>query len=82
MPTLTQTGWYDQQIMSVKNFTGLKENAATELARQNQYLIVGPWSHDGFEWNTKLGDIDFGPNADLDYYDVTTQWYRRWLSGT
>ena len=27
VPTLTQTGWYDQQVMSIKNFTGLKENA-------------------------------------------------------
>ena len=79
VPTLTQTGWYDQQVMSIKNFTGLKENAATELARNNQYLIVGPWTHDGTDWPTKLGDMDFGPEAHLDYYDITSQWYRRWL---
>ena len=79
VPALTQTGWYDQQVMSIKNFTGLKENAATELARNNQYLIVGPWTHDGTEWPTKLGDMDFGPEAHLDYYDITSQWYRRWL---
>ena len=79
VPTLTQTGWYDQQVMSIKNFTGLKENAATELARNNQYLIVGPWTHDGTEWPTRLGDMDFGPEAHLDYYDITSQWYRRWL---
>ena len=79
VPTLTQTGWYDQQVMSIKNFTGLKENAATELARNNQYLIVGPWTHDGTDWPTKLGDMDFGPEAHIDYYDITSQWYRRWL---
>ena len=79
VPTLTQTGWYDQQVMSIKNFTGLKENAATELARNNQYLIVGPWTHDGTEWPTRLGDMDFGSEAHLDYYDITSQWYRRWL---
>ncbi len=81
VPALTQTGWYDQQVMSVKNFTGLKENAATELARKNQYLIIGPWTHDGTEWPTKLGDMDFGPEAHLDYYEITSQWYRRWLYG-
>ena len=81
VPTLTQTGWYDQQVMSIKNFTGLKENAATELARSNQYLIVGPWTHDGTEWPTRLGDMDFGSEAHLDYYDITAQWYRRWLYG-
>jgi hypothetical protein len=80
VPTLTQTGWYDQQIMAVKNFTGLKENAATELARQNQYLIIGPWTHDAVEWPTKLGDIDFGEDAHLDYFEITSQWYRRWLN--
>ena len=79
VPALTQTGWYDQQVMSIKNFTGLKENAATELARNNQYLIVGPWTHDGTEWPTRLGDMDFGSEAHLDYYDITSQWYRRWL---
>ena len=79
VPTLTQTGWYDQQVMSIKNFTGLKENAATGLARSNQYLIVGPWTHDGTDWPTKLGDMDFGPEAHIDYYDITSQWYRRWL---
>ena len=79
VPALTQTGWYDQQVMSIKNFTGLKENAATELARNNQYLIVGPWTHDGTEWPTRLGDMDFGPEAHIDYYDITSQWYRRWL---
>ena len=79
VPALTQTGWYDQQVMSIKNFTGLKENAATELARNNQYLIVGPWTHDGTEWPTRLGDMDFGSDAHLDYYDITSQWYRRWL---
>ena len=79
VPALTQTGWYDQQVMSIKNFTGLKENAATELARNNQYLIVGPWTHDGTDWPTRLGDMDFGSEAHLDYYDITSQWYRRWL---
>ena len=81
VPALTQTGWYDQQVMSIKNFTGLKENAATELARNNQYLIIGPWTHDGTEWPTRLGDMDFGSDAHLDYYDITSQWYRRWLYG-
>ncbi len=81
VPALTQTGWYDQQVMSIRNFTGLKENAATELARDNQYLIVGPWTHDGTEWPTRLGDMDFGPEAHLDYYEITAQWYRRWLYG-
>lgn len=80
VPTLTQTGWYDQQIMAVKNYTSLKKNAATESARQNQYLIIGPWTHDAVEWPSKLGDIDFGQDAHLDYFEITSQWYRRWLN--
>ena len=79
VPALTQTGWYDQQIMSTKNFTGLQQHGATELACDNQYLLIGPWTHDGMIWPSKTGEIDFGDAAHLDYFEITSQWYRRWL---
>ena len=79
VPALSQTGWYDQQIGTLKNFTGLSQNAPTELARDNQYLIIGPWSHDAMDWPSLVGEIDFGTDAHLDYFEITSQWYRRWL---
>ena len=42
VPALVATGWYDQQIGAIKNFTGLAENAATRTAREHTRLIVGP----------------------------------------
>ena len=79
VPALSQTGWYDQQIGTIKNFTGLSQNAPTKLARDNQYLIIGPWSHDAMDWPSLVGEIDFGTDAHLDYFEITSQWYRRWL---
>jgi putative CocE/NonD family hydrolase len=79
VPALTTTGWYDQQIGAIKNFTGLRENGMSERTRDNQYLIVGPWEHDETVWPSKLGPLDFGPQAHLDFYDISDQWFSRWL---
>ena len=79
VPALTQTGWYDQQVGAIKNFTGLRKNGMTEHARDNQYLIVGPWPHNGETWPSQVGPLDFGPAAHLDYYDICDQWFSRWL---
>jgi putative CocE/NonD family hydrolase len=46
VPALHITGWYDSFCTgAIRNFVGLRSNAATDAARDGQYLIVGPWSH-------------------------------------
>ena len=79
VPALTTTGWYDQQIGAIKNFTGLMANGMSERARDNPYLIIGPWEHDETVWPSKLGPLDFGAQAHLDFYDISEQWFSRWL---
>ena len=81
VPALTTTGWYDQQIGAIKNFTGMVRNGMTERAKQNQRLIVGPWSHDGTGWTSTVGDVDFGAEAPRDFYRIADQWYSYWLKG-
>ena len=81
VPALVTTGWYDQQIGAIKNFTGLAENAATSAAREHTRLIVGPWTHAGDQWDRKVGEVDFGPAAERDYYEVADRWFRAWLKG-
>ena len=78
VPTLSLTGWYDQQIGAIKNFTGMRANGMTEESRQAARLIVGPWTHsDGL--NRHVGEIDFGAEAQRDYVGLCLEWFDRWL---
>ena len=56
-------GWYDIFCEgTLRNFTGLRANAANEGARRGQRLVVGPWSH--FNIFQRLSaEFDFGPHA-------------------
>ena len=81
VPALTSTGWYDQQIGAIKHFTGMSQNGMSEHARNNQRLIVGPWTHTGSDWVSTVGEVDFGPEASLDYYDIADRWFAHWLKG-
>jgi len=81
VPVLTGTGWYDQQIGTIKQFTGMRRNGMTEFARANQHLIVGPWGHTTLALDRKLGEMDFGPEAERSYYDIADAWFGKWLKG-
>ncbi len=82
-PALHITGWYDTLLRgTLENFSGLRLNAATERARRGQRLVVGPWTHSGpTPESTTIGDVDFGPDAGLDYGDLLLRWYDHWLRG-
>jgi hypothetical protein len=48
LPVVHVGGWYDVQCWSTLDaFTGMREGAKTERARENQWLIMGPWTHWG-----------------------------------
>ena len=79
VPALVTTGWYDQQIGSIKNFTGMAEHAATEEARRGSRLIVGPWTHVGPDFERTVGRMDFGADAARDYYEIAARWFGHWL---
>ena len=81
IPALSMTGWYDQQIGTIRNFTGMIENGRSEHARRNQKLIVGPWTHTMDDLGRKVGDVDFGPEAERDFYAIADAWFGRWLKG-
>lgn len=79
MPVLSATGWYDQQIGTIKQFTGMVKNGMSSHARDNQRLIVGPWTHTTLELNRKVGEVDFGPEAARNYYQIADAWFGKWL---
>jgi len=81
VPALCLTGWYDQQIGTIKHFTGMAANGGSELARQHPHLIIGPWTHTLAGLDQRVGEVDFGPHAVRDYYEIADQWFSRWLKG-
>jgi len=78
VPVLSITAWYDQQIGTIKHFTGMSQNGMTEEARTWQRLIIGPWTH-GYQFGTRTGRVDFGPEAQRDYVEICLQWFDYWL---
>ena len=81
VPALTTTGWYDQQIGAIRNFTGMRANGMTGEARRGQRLIVGPWSHTTDFSSSQVGEVDFGPDAVRDFFQMADDWFGHWLKG-
>lgn len=80
VPSLSVTGWFDANHPgSPMNYAGLKKHGATADARRPR-LVIGPWAH---SWNTsrKLSDIDFGPEAVIDWDGYVCRWFDHHLKG-
>lgn len=79
LPVLHISGWYDdEQIGTPMNFTGMTRNASSEFARRNQKLLMGPWGH-AVNTESKIGEVDFGPDSLIDLREVQLRWFDRWL---
>jgi len=83
VPAFHLTGWYDTLLNgTLRNFIGLRARAATETARRHQRIIIGPWTHARPTRNsTKVGDVDFGPEAGIESADLIARWFDYWLKG-
>jgi putative CocE/NonD family hydrolase len=74
VPALTIAAWYDIfQGGSLRNYMGMKAHAGTEAARNGQQLVVAIGGHSG--WGRTIGEVDFGPDAPFDEYEITLDWY-------
>ena len=75
-------GWHDLFLKgSIKNYTGLRAEAATPEARAGQRLIVGPWAHAPTSAEGKIGEVVFGKAAVLDNTAATLKWFDYSLKG-
>jgi len=78
------SGWYDEFYGpegATTNFTGLLASRAGE-ADPRTSLILGPWIHGvGAVGSRQTGDLDFGPDAALDYDELILGWMDRYLLG-
>lgn len=78
VPALHISGWFDTYLKgSVDGFLALTRGAGSQLARDNQYLLAGPWVH--LPWGDLIGDQNFGKEALLDTDAILLRWFNHWL---
>lgn len=82
VPCLHVTGWYDQEDLlgAMHHYESMMAHSP---ARENQYLIVGPWSHVKSRNPDRFySDIDLGDAAALDMDAEHLAFFDYWLKGT
>jgi hypothetical protein len=84
VPALHMSCWYDPSVdETIYEFNYFRENSVSEISANNQFLIVSPTTHCGFERateHTTVGERDVG-DARLDYWDIYIKWFAHWLKG-
>ena len=79
VPTLHISGWYDdEQIGTFINYSGMRTRSSSQKSRDNQAIVIGPWGHN-VNHSSKLGEVDFGPDAVIDLDNIELNWFRKWL---
>lgn len=81
LPTLMVTGWFDENQLGTFHFwEGMRRHSR---AREHQYLVVGPWTHEtvahGGEQGRTLGDFDFGAESVFDVRELHLEFFNRYL---
>ncbi|MBI4167131.1 MAG: CocE/NonD family hydrolase [Acidobacteria bacterium] len=80
VPAYHVAAWYDIfQGGSLRNYVGIKAHGGSEAARNGQRLLVIIGGHAGR--GRKIGEVDFGPEADLDLNAIMMRWYDFLLKG-
>jgi hypothetical protein len=78
VPALHIAGWFDTYLEgSIAGYLVMRKHAGTEFARQNQFLIAGPWVH--IPWGDRVGDGQLGEAANLDTDALLLKWFDHWL---
>jgi putative CocE/NonD family hydrolase len=78
IPALHVAGWFDTYLEgSIAGYLALRNGAGSEFARENQYLLAGPWVH--IPWGDRVGDANLGEAANLDTDSVLLRWFDHWL---
>ncbi|RMF84190.1 MAG: CocE/NonD family hydrolase [Nitrospinota bacterium] len=76
-------GWFDIfQRGTIVNFQGIRQRGRTLQTRQAQKLIMGPWIHGPANVSvSQVGEVDFGPEAAIDFNGLRLRWFDYWLKG-
>jgi len=81
-PSFWFVSWYDvSSSPNIALYNHVRQNAVSELARNNQYLVIAPVLHCSFtraSENTIVGERSVG-DARLNYDEIITAWFDLWL---
>jgi putative CocE/NonD family hydrolase len=77
IPVLNLSGWHDEGYGpngAAHNFMGTRQWGGK--------LVIGPWTHGTpTPKKTRVGELDFGKDAGLDYFALLLRFFDRWLKG-
>ncbi|MEB2778029.1 CocE/NonD family hydrolase [Algoriphagus sp. D3-2-R+10] len=83
-PSFWFVSWFDVSAgPNIALFNHARENAVSQIARDNQYLVIAPVMHCSYTRateNTMIGDLNVG-DARLNYDEIITAWFDLWLKG-
>ena len=82
VPIFHYASWYDRYPHSqVAHYNGIRSQGGP-AARESQKLFIGPWLHGaGLVTARVIGDLDFGPEAAIDYNGLRQRWFDYHLKG-
>ena len=76
IPILSITGCYDGDQYGTLSYYKEFMKYANEKAKNNFYLIIGPWDHSGtVKPSPELGGLVFGNSSLIDINELHKQWY-------
>lgn len=82
VPVLEITGPYDMTSRGALEHHRRYCRARPADQRPHHHLILGPWEHGGaLDGRPRVGDLEFGPAADVDMMQLATDWYRWVMEG-
>jgi hypothetical protein len=75
--------WFDCFLAgTLRNYSGIRANAATPETRNGQRMTIGPWVHNPSPADMReAGDVDFGEQAKLGWFTTRLRWFDHWLKG-
>ncbi|WP_424008973.1 CocE/NonD family hydrolase [Haloferax denitrificans] len=80
IPMVQAGGWYDIFLDGTTSLFSAVEERAPEVVRENQRLVIGPWSHLTYPSADPVGDRDFGSEAAYDLSgELVFPWFDYWL---
>ena len=76
IPAFNVGGWYDIFLGgTIQNYLGMRANGASDLARNGQRLLIGPWIHSGSA-PAVSGEYNFGTRAAAAAIDLPGEFLR------
>jgi putative CocE/NonD family hydrolase len=87
IPALTIAGWYDLFLRNdLRQHQIMKQHGGSKLARLQQHLVIGPWSHGNFMWGYAdrqygEGGVAVSAQAVDMLTDIQLRWCDHWLKG-